>query len=221
MIHAMFQYLGRRCLSLIRIQPVFGRLENEASMNSSHYPQLQRPTQFDPDEIRRRAPDPARQLGAEAFANYRLAIARAAADESTRIPRNYVFLSILFQMAAIAAVYAPWGQYQSANRRIVQIRGIEVNGALIIFFGIIAVISLALVLVLNDTALIATIGFGVASVCTIIGAWTWIRFDSWTVHDGLAVAATSEASWGIVAVTFASLLAAICGYFVMRVARLY
>ena len=190
-------------------------------MNGSHYPQLQRPTQFDPDELRRRASDPARQLGAEAFANYRLAIARAAADESTRIPRNYLILSIFFQIAAISAVYAPWGQYQTVNRRIVQIRGIEVNGALIIFFGIIAVIAFALVLVLEDTALIATIGFGVACVCTVIGAWTWIRFDSWTMHDGLAVAATNTVSWGVVAVTFASLLAAICSYFVMRVARLY
>lgn len=190
-------------------------------MSSSHYPQLQRPTQFDPDELRRRSSDPARQLGAEAFANYRLAIARAAADESTRIPRNYVILSIFFQMAAIAAVYAPWGQYQTATQRIVQVRGIELNGALVIFFGVIAVISFALVLVMNDTALIATIGFGVACLCTLIGAWTWIRFDSWSIHDGLAVAATNTISWGVVAVTFASLLAAICSYFVMRVARLY
>ncbi len=190
-------------------------------MSGNHYPQLQRPTQFDPDELRRRSSDPARQLGAEAFANYRLAIARAAADESTWIPRGYVLLSSLFQMAAVAAVFAPWGQYQTPGRRITQVSGIEINGSLILFFGFLAVVSFGLVLLLNDTALIATIGFGLSCLCTVIGGWTWIRFDSWSLHDTMAIAGTNEVAWGVVAVTFASLLAALCSYFVMRVARLY
>ncbi len=190
-------------------------------MSGTDYPYPQRPTQFDPHERRRRPTDNALRPGVEVYADYLLAIARSAADESARIPKNYVFLAALFQVIAIGLTFAPWGQYQTENRRVVQIRGIDSNGAMVMFFGIIALLAFSLVLVLNDKALVATIGFGAASACVLIGGWNWLRFDGWAVHDAMAVAATNVAAWGVVAETFASLLAAICGYFVMRVARLY
>lgn len=191
------------------------------SMSVHNHPSLQRPTQFDPDEFRARNAAAFQDSGAAAFARYRLAIASYAADESLVVPRSYLSLALVFQSVAVAMAFAPWGLYQTRDLRIATLRGTDMDGVLVVVFGIVAVAALGMVLVVDDRGLAATVGFLLASLCTGIGTLTWISTDTWNVHDPMAVVGTTTPGWGLVAATFASLLASICAFHVMRVARLY
>ena len=158
--------------------------------------------------------------GSPAFFQYQRALRQDAATPTPVPSRIEIGLALLGNAVVIASIFAPWAQYQTRDERAGHVNGTSTDANLVIAFSVVAVVSLACVLVRKNPSVTAMIGFVTSLVSFILAGATWMLIDTVYVADP-KITGLPTADWGAFTGTIAALIAAILAFRVMRVARLY
>lgn len=173
-----------------------------------------------PSSDSRRNAQAAIGIDSPAFFQYQRALRQDAVTPAPVPSRIEIGLALLGNAVVVASVFGPWAQYQTRDERVGHVSGTSTDANLVIAFSVVAIVSLACVLVRKNASVTAMIGFVTSLVSFVLAGATWVLIDTVYVADP-KISGLPAADWGALTGTIAALVAAILAFRVMRVARLY